>query len=108
MADWQQIESVLDSREENHTCAFCGGGIPRGDDSCWGVAARDSRDNVSVMWVHVPCFLGAVRPHLRGGFATMAGAAPYAERLVGRAAVPELGAAGAPDRRETDHPTPSR
>jgi len=91
MADWQQIESVLDDRSEAHTCAFCGGGIPRGDETRWGVAARDSRDTVSVMWVHVPCFLGAVRPHLRGSFASMMGAAPYAERLVGRQSIAEPG-----------------
>lgn len=87
MADWRQIEAVLDDCTEARTCTFCGGGIPRGDESAWGVAARDQRDTVSVMWVHVPCFLGAVRPHLRGGFAAMMGAAPRAERLVGRAAV---------------------
>lgn len=91
MADWQQIESVLDDRTEAHTCAFCGGGIPRGDEARWGIAARDTRDSVSVMWVHVPCFLGAVRPHLRGGFAAMVGAAPYTERLIGRAALAEPG-----------------
>jgi hypothetical protein len=85
MADWQQIESVLDDRTEAHMCAFCGGGIPRGDESSWGVAARDMRDNVSVMWVHVPCFLGAVRPHLRTSFVAMSGAAPFADRLVRRA-----------------------
>ena len=93
MADWRQIEQVLDDRSEARTCAFCGGGIPREDEARWGVAARDTRDNVSVMWVHVPCFLGAVRPHLRGGFAQMMGAAPYAERLVGRAASVEPGTA---------------
>jgi len=89
MADWQQIESVLDDRTEAHTCMMCGGGIPRGDESRWGIAARDTCDNVSVMWVHVPCFLGAVRPHLRGGFAAMVGAAPYSDRLVGRRATAE-------------------
>jgi hypothetical protein len=89
MADWRQIEAVLDDCTEARTCAFCGGGIPRGDESAWGVAARDLRDSVSVMWVHVPCFLAAVRPHLRSGFGAMVGAAPYAERVVGRAAVSE-------------------
>jgi hypothetical protein len=93
MADWQQIENVLDDVTEARTCAFCGGGIPRGDESRWGVAVRDTRDSVSVMWVHMPCFLSAVRPHLRGGFATMMGAAPYAERLVGLAAATEPGSA---------------
>lgn len=97
MADWPQIERVLDDCAEAHTCMFCGGGIPSGDESRWGVAVRDTQDNVSVMWVHVPCFLGAVRPNLRGSFGTMAGAAPFAERLIRRPAMPEPGMAAAGD-----------
>ena len=95
MADWGAIERVLDDQTEAHTCAFCGGGIPRGDGARWGVAARDTHDNVSVMWVHVPCFVGAVRPQLRGGLAAMTSAARHAERVVGRATVAEPGAPGA-------------
>lgn len=102
MADWQAIESVLDDLTEARTCAFCGGGIPRGDESRWGLAARDSRDTVSVMWVHVPCFLGAVRPQLRGSFSSMMGAAPHAERLVGRQPIAEPGVKG-PTAREAGH-----
>ena len=93
MADWSQIEQVLDDSSQARTCLFCGGGIPSGDETRWGVAVRDTHDNVSVMWVHVPCFLGAVRPNLRGSFAVMTGAAQAAERLVRRPAMPEPGVA---------------